>query len=371
MIKGIFMEKITTKEKYLSLYIKKISQFNIFKVLGLQKGSENRHSNIIAWLLSPEGSHNFGIQFLSNFLKSIDNYKTNNYKFQNVSITREDTIENGRPDIIVENDEFICIIEVKFGAKETNYQCKRYFEHYKDLKKDKYFVFLDIDDENYEKLKNQKEYKTVNIDKFDFSKTYHLATFKKNILPNIKKLLDDNQNIDANLSGILYQYKNLLEEKYYLLNENEIKSCVDILREKGNTNKYSLPQTTPNIVSIPNVLHNFIWYTVPNRYNDTLLRILKDLNLQILLRWKENGSSLSLRCTDSDDNNYDYHDNKHLYFDHRYNKIVLNFQTNINNQSENKHSIEIVNENEYFENMLLSENSFYEKLKQKIESNIL
>ncbi len=354
------MTETLTKEKALELYLEKTQKFNIFKVLGMQKGSENRHSNFIVWLLNPAESHNLHEQFLDKFLKSIS-INVDKYNLENVSIKREDANENGRPDIIVESDEFICIIEVKFGAKETNYQCKRYYNYYKDLQKDTHYVFLDIDDECYEKLKNQKGYTSDDIDDFNFSEKYHLATFKSNVLFVLKELISNLHETDINLITVLNQYINLLEEKYYLLNENETRICIDILKQKDNFNKYKSVQNSDNILH--RTLHNFIWYTVPNRYNDTLVQIVKDLNLQILYKWKENGSSLSLRCSNSG-SNYDYHDKEHFYFDHRNNQIILNFQKNIN-QAE-KQNIEIIKEDEYFENMLLSDIDFYEKLKQKI-----
>jgi len=142
-------ETTMTKEDALKLYLEKTARFNIFKVLGMQKGSENRHSNFLAWLLNPNESHNLKTQFLYKFLKSLS-INADKYDLDNVSITREDSNEFGRPDIIIENDEFMCLVEVKFGAKETNYQCKRYYNYYKNLDKVKYFIFLDIDDECYD-----------------------------------------------------------------------------------------------------------------------------------------------------------------------------------------------------------------------------
>lgn len=353
-----------TKEKVLELYLEKAQKFNIFKVLCLKKGSENRHSNIIAWLLNPIESHNLKTQFLSKFLKSVS-INVDKYDLEKVSVKREDANDDGRPDIVVESDEFICIVEVKFGAKETNNQCKRYYNHYKGLQKDTHYVFLDIDNDCYEELKNKEGYVSDDIDDFNFSEKYHLATFKNNVLFILKELISNLHETDINLITVLNQYINLLEEQYFLLNENETRICIDILKPKDNFDKYKSIQDSDNILH--KTLHNFIWYTVPNRYNDTLVKIIKDLDLRILHKWKENGSSLSLRCAKCD-NNYDYHDKEHFYFDHRNNQITLNFQKNIN-QAE-KQNVEIIKEDEYFENMLLSDTDFYKKLEQKINQAI-
>ena len=360
------MEKSMTKEDALKIYLEKTARFNIFKVLGMQKGSENRHSNIIAWLLNPNESHNLKTQFLYKFLKSLS-INADQYNLDDVSITREDSNEFGRPDIIIENDEFMCLVEVKFGAKETNSQCKRYYNYYKNLDKDKYLIFLDIDDECFDKLKKQKGYINDDIDKFNFSENYRLATFKNNILYILKELTSNIHNTDNNLVGVLNQYINLLNEKYYLLNENETRLCLDILKVKDNFKKYILPAQTKDDI-LHNTLHNFIWHTVPDKYNELLVKILKELDLHILYKWKENGSSLSFRCSKYD-STLDYHDNEHLYLDHRNNKIILNFQNNIN-QAE-KGSVEIVSENEYFKNVLLSEADLFEKLRNKINQSII
>lgn len=354
------MSETSVKEEVLKLYLEKTQKINIFKVLGLEKGSENRHSNIVAWLLNPKESHNLGIQFLSKFLISIS-INAEKYNLENVSIKREDANDDGRPDIVIESDEFICIIEVKFGAKETNCQCKRYYNYYKGLQKDKYFVFLDIDDECYEKLKNQDGYKCDDNDEFDFSKTYRLATFKNNILFVIKELIANLDDTDINLIIVLNQYINFLEEKYFLLNENETRICIDILKTKDNLDKYMLAPMQDDILH--KTLHEFIWYTAPNRYNDALANIIsRKLYLKVIDKWKENGSFLSFRCAKCD--NDDYHDKEHFYIDHRNNQITLNFQKNIN-QAE-KQNIEIVKKDEYFENMLLSDIDFYKNLESKI-----
>lgn len=42
-------------------------QFNIFDVLGIQR-QESAHSNFLAWLLSPSGSHGLSDYFLKRFL---------------------------------------------------------------------------------------------------------------------------------------------------------------------------------------------------------------------------------------------------------------------------------------------------------------
>ena len=46
------------------------NKFNIFNVLGVDQ-YEIRHSNMLAWLLDPQGNHGFGESFLKNFLRLV------------------------------------------------------------------------------------------------------------------------------------------------------------------------------------------------------------------------------------------------------------------------------------------------------------
>ena len=55
-------------ENYLSTTkLKESEKFNIFKILKLDN-YEIRHSNFVAWLLDPNGSHKLGDKFLIKFI---------------------------------------------------------------------------------------------------------------------------------------------------------------------------------------------------------------------------------------------------------------------------------------------------------------
>ena len=57
-----------------------LHEFNPFDVLGVQH-FEIRHSNFLAWMLDPKGSHNLGDYFLKGFISHMDkinpSYKIN------------------------------------------------------------------------------------------------------------------------------------------------------------------------------------------------------------------------------------------------------------------------------------------------------
>ncbi len=60
---------------------KTLDYFDPFRVLGVGR-FENRHSNVIGWLLDPKGNHQMGEEFINNFLRSVLIYNDclNRYK---------------------------------------------------------------------------------------------------------------------------------------------------------------------------------------------------------------------------------------------------------------------------------------------------
>ena len=107
-------------------------EVDIFDVLRLD-GSEEFHSNFLAWLLDPKGSHGLGDNFLRGFLlasgascaiRAVDRPST--------EVQREKSLEleggYGRLDIwmLNENADFICAIENKVWSPESGDQLAWY-----------------------------------------------------------------------------------------------------------------------------------------------------------------------------------------------------------------------------------------------------
>jgi hypothetical protein len=107
-------------------------EVDIFDALGLD-GSEEFHSNFLAWLLDPKGSHGMGAGFLQGFLavsgasraiRSTDQLST--------TIQREHYLErdgsSGRLDILIRNESagFLCAVENKVWSGESGDQLAWY-----------------------------------------------------------------------------------------------------------------------------------------------------------------------------------------------------------------------------------------------------
>ena len=109
--------------------------FNIFNALKLQN-NEIRHSNFLAWLMTPYESHKLGDYFLKEFLKSaIKEYSLNTdislslkdiafLKFDDAEIRRE--YKNIDLLIVSAQNKFVCIVENKIWTGEHDCQLERY-----------------------------------------------------------------------------------------------------------------------------------------------------------------------------------------------------------------------------------------------------
>lgn len=127
---------------------------NFFEILSLTQ-NEKVHSEFLAWLLSPYEKHGLGNLF---FRKIIEKLEIGNIKCDNLNlkVNREYSYKSendeGFFDIFIrsanqdKDNKFICLIENKINAAETNDQLNRYREFlnnessYKDYKK--LFIYL-------------------------------------------------------------------------------------------------------------------------------------------------------------------------------------------------------------------------------------
>ena len=106
---------------------------DVFDQLGLHY-KEDFHSNFLAWLLDPQGSHGLGEGFLRNFLarSGAGFHVINAANRASTNVTRERYIEldggSGRLDIQVLNEEaeFVCAIENKVWSGEGEDQLAFY-----------------------------------------------------------------------------------------------------------------------------------------------------------------------------------------------------------------------------------------------------
>ena len=114
---------------------RRLAGFNLFRVLRHAAG-ELRHSNVLAWLLTPDDSHGLGDRFLRRWLMRVlhDAEITTDIPVAdvNVSFFRSVNVlrEWGRIDVLVrvvlDDDEWIVAIENKINATQGWQQLDRY-----------------------------------------------------------------------------------------------------------------------------------------------------------------------------------------------------------------------------------------------------
>jgi len=164
---------------------KKHNEFNVFNVLDINQ-YEIRHSNMLAWLLSPQQNHGLEDSFLKNFLRevfmnrksmdaktafSVDEgillYNLSTFKIEREVQTK--TLEKTRyMDIVLTKDndktkKIKIVIENKIRAKEGNNQLNDYYTDTIKLYPESerwhhLFIYLDAKD----KKTNSKEWISIN-----------------------------------------------------------------------------------------------------------------------------------------------------------------------------------------------------------------
>src|ERR1700722_13899705 len=127
-------------------YIRKASKqnFNFFQGLTRSKTHlEEYHSNFIAYLLDPKGTHDCDSFFLNRFIKKIRESKTivNDIKDEELltaEVGREIVIDPaGRIDILLQSkskNSWVIFIENKVRSEESENQVKSYHDYYKNTK---------------------------------------------------------------------------------------------------------------------------------------------------------------------------------------------------------------------------------------------
>ncbi len=114
----------------------RLGKFNLFRVLRVER-AEIRHSNVLAWLLTPGESHGLGPSFLRRFLSRLvmENESLEiPFTAAQVELMELDDVEVRREwqniDIVVRSGsgEWCLIIENKIGSRESPGQLSRYLE---------------------------------------------------------------------------------------------------------------------------------------------------------------------------------------------------------------------------------------------------
>lgn len=131
---------LIVNNKNLEILESKIEVFNPFKILSIEN-YEIRHSNVLAWLLDPDGSHRMGQYFLKKVLTNAvltnENTLGNKIRLDDIYLADySDAVvkrEEKHIDIMVlsERNKFLLLIENKVHAKESKHQLTKYLEYAK------------------------------------------------------------------------------------------------------------------------------------------------------------------------------------------------------------------------------------------------
>jgi len=196
---------------------------NIFRILGLEH-AEIRHSNFLAWLLDPKGSHKLGTQFLKLFLKGIfasdvcrwaNEFEVDRMNLGMAEIRRE--WEN--IDILVETDEFVVAIENKILSGEHSNQLARYKKkvelHFPIPDHKHAFVFLTPDGIPPEDEEDEVSYTIYSYDK---------------IVSNLQRILNlRSEDIRTEVSTYLKDYMKMVNQT--VLENDELNDLAKSLYE--------------------------------------------------------------------------------------------------------------------------------------------
>jgi hypothetical protein len=195
--------------------------FNIFRVLRNGE-TEIRHSNVLAWLLDPQGDHGLGDTFLREFvLSAVESTDQHSISVSEAYLLDFDDVRILREfhniDILIESEskKLIVVIENKIRSTDGNNQLEKYRtfinEEYSSEKKyRKLFVYLTLD----------------GTEPGQDSEYWTLISYKYHILHVLRKILD---------SGVLSEERRMFIDHYSktlqdltMENEELVKLCRDL-----------------------------------------------------------------------------------------------------------------------------------------------
>ena len=207
--------------------------FNVFKVLDLQRDEERLHSAFIAELLNPKGAHGMKDTFLKLFKDIFIDYDKDCEKWdfdtKNAIVDTEHTFENGRIDILIESpkERKGIIIENKIDACDQEEQLLRYDRfaksRYHSTENYQLIYLTPEGDEASEKsTKNNKE----------LYNRYISASYKEDILQWINTCIK--RCSLPPIQEILIQYKNNSKDIFNMMDEKDTDELVKIAVSNNN-----------------------------------------------------------------------------------------------------------------------------------------
>ncbi|MCR1834068.1 PD-(D/E)XK nuclease family protein [Oceanobacillus caeni] len=225
-----------------------VNSFNVLKILKLEN-HEIRHSNVLAWLLSPKENHGLQDYFLRKMMEHLmlidENYNNTIYeavgRFLHYSLVdsyvyREVKTDNNRYiDLVIINQQlkFVLLIENKFYSTESENQLDDYLNYIQDYFSD--FTVIPI-------------YLTLDGEE-PSNEQYFILTYER-IEAILHTLLMSFQNQLSNrVYTFIENYNQLLRERYNP-NQDQIVKAIEIYRN----HKSIIDALFQRISSLPNGL---------------------------------------------------------------------------------------------------------------------
>lgn len=128
-----YLKELVKDERCLDVLSQKLDEFNVFDVLK-SAHRELKHSNVLAWLLDPHGSHLMGRRFFDAFVRTIaessvaSNFLVKAYVDYNANIQVSTEVMNIDLLVVVEDAKLVIAIENKIWSKVHDQQLSRYHE---------------------------------------------------------------------------------------------------------------------------------------------------------------------------------------------------------------------------------------------------
>lgn len=188
------------------------TRFNIFSILDLTSNEVRLHSNLIAVLLNPKGTHSFGSSFLTLFIKNlqktIKSEVLNKFNIYSAKVEIEKPIgfindsytSGGKLDIVIADkfDTRICI-ENKIYARDQKNQLLRYY----NFDNDALLLYLTLEG------KEPEPSSTAN--KLILNQHFFCISYKRFIHSWLRECIEI-ANAKPKVGSVISQYMNIIED---------------------------------------------------------------------------------------------------------------------------------------------------------------
>lgn len=262
---------------------------NFFSILNITK-TEIRHSNFLAWLMSPNESHNLNTIFLKWFLKDIfssekidwaNEFSLDSLNLHNIKVYREWQ----KIDILIVHEDFVIAIENKVGSSEHSRQLKRYSdivnESFPDLKKA--FVFLTIDGLKPKDDADANQYISIDYGLIKSLIEIVLSVYKNSLSQRIQYYIEDYLLILNRY--IMKEHESVeLAQQLYKNNKEAIDFIIDNIPDKISEVREIIEETI--------VEEGYSLETCSKYYAHFLTTKLSPIIPKTGIGWKENQSFL-------------------------------------------------------------------------------